>query len=440
MNVTLTLIAKEITMNVLPAGITTKHHFGEEQDSIYLPGHGHVKNGTPHINTFDVKVEHKVLPGDNTGVRFNVETVPDALPQHKKKHILQRDEYLNGLSRNGKIRLEAASCYDDDVNLISVGGHGFHAACIIAFAQHLPLGLSPDHIWTLVTYAFAKHVDTHAEELRSNFVAHEGKKKLLIRTPGSFLMSDHDGNADSGASDKEWEKFVFPEFSKQIKTNIGDKTHTLLTDNFSTSTPASIAASEIVLMSAMKNYFSYGMSTTCGIPNITLTGVEEDWVSLRHRTEALGKLMKKDFALYWMPLVLPILDEFIESFRGDVNHGFWQSMVKLRNNGHDSDFKEWISGWMQIFFPYLKSGELNTNLHPWQDMYFSGPEPKDFPSIIASAPVEWDYHGTDFEIDFNAGFTGVSQRGDDGMISPELGWYVTHDSESKKRKQCISYI
>ena len=126
------------------------------------------------------------------------------------------------------------------------------------FAQHLPLGSSPDHIWTLITYAFAKHVvDAHAEELRSNFVAHEGKNKLIVRTPGDFQMSGHDGNPDSGASAKEWERFVFPEFSRQIKTNIGDETHTLLTDNFSTSTPSSIAASEIVLMSAMKNYFSY---------------------------------------------------------------------------------------------------------------------------------------------------------------------------------------
>ena len=111
---------------------------------------------------------------------------------------------------------------------------------------------------------------------------------------------------------------------------------------------------------------------------------------------------------------------------------FWQSMVKLRNNGHSSGYEELISGWMQIFVLYLPLGELNTNLHPWQDMYFSGPDPKDFPSIIASAPVEWDYHDTDFNLDFNAGFTAVSQRGDDGMLVPELGWYVTHDSSSQE--------
>lgn len=59
--------------------------------------------------------------------------------------------------------------------LVYSGGSGFFVAALMAFAQHLPLQLSPDHIWSLIMYAFAKHVDTNAEALRSNFVAHQGK-------------------------------------------------------------------------------------------------------------------------------------------------------------------------------------------------------------------------------------------------------------------------
>ena len=73
----------------------------------------------------------------------------------------------------------------------------------------------------------------------------------------------------------------------------------------------SAASHEIVLMSAMKNYFSYVMSTCCGIPSITVRGTEEDWVSLRNRTEILGELRQKEFASYWLPLVLLALDDFI---------------------------------------------------------------------------------------------------------------------------------
>jgi len=398
------------------------------QNSIFLQGHGYPEAGTNHVNTFKVEPKHSALTG-KAGVNFNVETVPEPLPQHKNKTVLTRKEYLDALSdheRGEKIRLEAVSERDNDITkIVSVGGNGFLVACVTAFAQHLPLGLSPDHIWTLITYAFAKHVDKHAEELRSNFVAHEGKKELEVETPPSFKMSQMN-NPDSGATTKEWETFVFPEFSKQIKEHIGEDTHSLLTEDFTTSTTASTASSEIVLMSAMKNYFSYLMTTRCGIPNITLLGTEEDWISLRNRTEALGKLMKEDFASYWMPLVLPILDEFVASYRGNVNHGFWQSMVKLRNNGMSSGRREFISGWMQIFFPYLASGNLNTGLQSWQKMYFDGPNPKEFPKIVSSAPVDWNYWGTEFKMDFNAGITAVTQNSSDGMLFPEIGWYVSH--------------
>ncbi len=376
---------------------------------------------------------------ENVGVNFNVETVKEPLPRHKNKTKLTRKDYLDALSKyeegeKDEVRLEAVVSNQNDEEhnreIVSVGGNGFLVACVTAFAQHLPLGLSPDHIWTLITYTFAKHVDTHAEELRSNFVSHEGKKTLKVFTPPSFQMSQMN-NPDSGATAKEWETFVFPEFSKQIKTHVGEDTHSLLTGDFTTSTAASKACNEIVLMSAMKNYFSYLLVTRCGIPNITLLGTEGDWVSLRNRTEALGKLMKEDFSSYWLPLVLPILDEFVDSYRGNVNHGFWQSMVKLRNNDQDSGRKSFISGWIQIFFPYLASGRLNSSLHPWQKMYFYGPEPEDFPNIVSSTPVDWDYWGTEFKMNFNASIFAVSQNSSDGMLFPEIGWYVSHAQPEK---------
>jgi len=397
---------------------------------IVPPRHKKSKLEKHQLNTFQVQPKHtKVSLGKNTGVNFNVETLAQPELVHKNKSTVTRETYLNLLSREGwdkKLQLEAASKYESDTTkIVSVGSNSFLEACMTSFAQHLPLGLSPDHIWTLITYAFAKHVDKHAEELRSNFVAHEGKKTLEVRTPDTFQLSERN-NPDTGSTDKEWEAFVFPEFSKQIKTHIGEDTHSLLTGDFSTSTPASTACSEIVLMSAMKNYFDYRMRTACGIPNITLLGTEEDWVALRSRTESLGKLMKEEFSSHWLPLVLPLLDEFVASYRGNVNHGFWQSMVKLRNTGGFSGAHDFVSGWVQILFPYLGNGSLNRRLRPWQEMYFEGPDPADFPKVISSAPVTWDYHGREIKLEFYAGFTAVSQNESDGMLFPEEGWYVTH--------------
>jgi hypothetical protein len=170
------------------------------------------------------------------------------------------------------------------------------------------------------------------------------------------------GDPKSGSSPQVWEITIFPEFSKQIKGFIGEKVHSAIAADFSTTTPTSRAAHEITLMAAMKNYFSYGMGTLCGIPNIPLLGSEQDWVLLRARAEELGKLMTSEFSDFWMPLILPVLDEFVNSYRGNVNHGFWQSMVKLRDTGGGSGSYSFISGWVQIPFLYLVSGDLNSRL------------------------------------------------------------------------------
>jgi len=413
--------------------------------------------GSPFQNTFNITEKHVQLRGLDhegaqnrdssessnkvTGVRFNVETVPDALPEHLHKPVLSRSEECDRIRQDmaerlyrqqsetpkfrfkaSDIRIEAASKHEPNL-VYAGGGHGFLVAAVVAFAQHLPLQLSPDHIWSLITYAFAKHVEENANALQSKFVKHQGKKRLVVRTPDSFLRSI-DGDPDSGASAADWERLVFGQFSEQIRGHIGEESHERIVADFSTTSPSTRAASEITLMSATKHYFSFGMMTLCGIPNITLQGTEEDWVSLRKRAEDLAPLMLEDFSGYWMPLLLPVLDEFINSYRGEVNHGFWQSMVKLRHNGMSSGYKEFISGWMQIFFPYLVSG-LNTTLRPWHEMFFHGPDPADFPPIVSSVPVDWNYYGSDINLDFHAGMTGVTQDSYNGTLGPVVGWYVT---------------
>ena len=316
-----------------------------------------------------------------------------------------------------------------------VGSQGFFAACLSAFAQHLPLAFSPDHIWALISYAFAQHVDQNAEALRANFVKHQGKKRLEVNA--DHMVMSGGGDPDSGTSPEVWEQTIFSSFSQKIKQHIGDKIHSAIASDFSTTIATTRAVHEIALMSAMKHYFSYGMSTMCGIPGITLLGLEEDWVALRARAEDLGKLMTPSFSSAWMPVLLPVLDEFVASYKGQVNHGFWQSMVKLRHRGGSGACSA-VSGWLQILFPYLKAGKLNGDLRPWQEMYFRGPDPKNIPPILCSAPVDWDYYGTTYDLHFCAGFTGCTQDPSDGTLTPAMGWYVAHDPPSDPKERLNS--
>ena len=83
-------------------------------------------------------------------------------------------------------------------------------------------------------------------------------------------------------------------------------------------------------------------------------------------------------------------------------------------------------------FPYLASGELNGKLRPWHEMYFQGPEPDAFPSILSSVPVEWIYLGETFNMNFHAGITGVAQDPTDGTLMPVVGWFVAHSPPKSK--------
>lgn len=120
----------------------------------------------------------------------------------KYNHDRERDRFSgerNNVAQKvlqGKdIRIEATSEHLE--TLVYSGGNGFLVALLTAFAQHLPLLLAPDHIWSLITYALAEHVDKNSEVLRSNFGAQEEKKRLLVVTP--------EASTPNGARASEWE-------------------------------------------------------------------------------------------------------------------------------------------------------------------------------------------------------------------------------------------
>ena len=126
---------------------------------------------------------------------------------------------------------------------------------------HRPIVLSPDMIWLLIAQGFAIHVNEHAEEMRSHFVSHEGKKKIVV-IRHEFIK---------GSLENPWEN-VFDEFSTHIRREIGDTNHELIVSQFSTTGVIEKAVNEVVLMDSMKAYFKYIVYTRCGIPEVRLEG------------------------------------------------------------------------------------------------------------------------------------------------------------------------
>ncbi len=304
------------------------------------------------------------------------------------------------------------------------GSGSFIDTALRAFAHHYPLIIRPDDLWILFSYAFARHVNANAEALRSRFVAHQGKTHLLIDAklvPGT-------------SSAEEWERIVFPDFSNQIKEHIGAETHEMLTKGFSTTCASDKASFEITLMTAVRKYFTYDLMTFCGIPWIELQGTLQDWESLRMRaTKMWGEFMPA-----YAGVLIPVLDQFVEAYQGKVDHLFWQSMVKRIENGEGSGPSTTISGWINLLYPYMREGKNNWLLR-WQDMYNSyGCAPDEFPTVVSSVPVEWNYFGETISLHFHAGTFGYQQDPESLALSTITGWIVSNDPPQSQEKRIVA--
>ena len=89
----------------------------------------------------------------------------------------------------------------------------------------------------------------------------------------------------------------------------------------------------------------------------------------------------------------------------------------------------YINGWVNAFYPYMRDGRQNSYLQPDQyrrllsgsGMMF-GPCPEDFPDTLGSVPVSWDYLGTIYNMEFQAGLGGSTF--DERGIRPAATWAI----------------
>ncbi|MGA2706143.1 MAG: DUF4419 domain-containing protein [Isosphaeraceae bacterium] len=229
--------------------------------------------------------------------------------------------------------VEACSRYHGRL-LERVAYHPVVAAAHRAFMDHRPLCLSPDMIWLMIIQGVANHINAHAEELRPRIVSHQGKVTMQVQRD-DFVK---------GSPENPWSE-VFNEFSVQIRDHVGPNINLFL-PAFSTTGPVERAAAEVVLLDAMQSYFEYVVRTLCGIPAITLEGTHEDWKALAERVQGFKAIGLGS----WLEVLAPILRQFVRASQGDVAPTFWRSLYKLNNRSGGPV----ITGWITVFFPYLK--------------------------------------------------------------------------------------
>ena len=316
---------------------------------------------------------------------------------------------------------EANSTVDGGV--FEAGVHPFVGAVQLAFDAHLPLSLSPDHVWVVLAQGFANHLRLHAEALRDRFVAHQGKLLLSVRRD-DFVRGGRN----------PWPE-LFEQFTTEIRQHLGRRCDLVIAD-FSTTGPLERTVSQLVLLDAMQGYFEYELVTLCGIPRITLTGTPADWRSIRTRAEVFA-----EYGLdWWVRELRPILDQFIAAAEGEFDTAHWCSMYKRK----DESGGPYITGWLSLLFPYLSHRPAhgappqlipNQWLQGWcermrdKNDFGGGPTTDHFPAALACVPLRWKHFDQIIPMQLLAGFAGVRQDPATLEVTPQLGWAVREQPE-----------
>ena len=66
----------------------------------------------------------------------------------------------------------------------------------------------------------------------------------------------------------------------------------IIENDFSTTDVNTKIVSQVMLMSSLKTYFSYGFGTACGIPGIFMEGTSEDWSKLAMKLRDLDQMLE----------------------------------------------------------------------------------------------------------------------------------------------------
>jgi hypothetical protein len=221
-------------------------------------------------------------------------------------------------------------------------GNGLVHTIVEAYNGHRHLRLRPDDIWTAILIQFNFFVNGRSEKLRSQFVAHEGKKQLVVTAVGSRFTVDFGAMAHA--------------MTRELEKNVVDPSlRAWILPKFSTTTTTDTIIASVIMMSSMKKYFDFKFSLMCGLPSVTLEGEREDWGDILQRVEKLKEYGVE--AIGWYHLLRPVLAQFVAAFdkpTSKENKVFWGKVCHRDGGGSGPTF---LGGWVTAFCAFDEDGK-----------------------------------------------------------------------------------
>lgn len=348
------------------------------------------------INTVDT-----VEPSDVKAYRSVVSA--NVVDAKKINNEVESSTLFRAIARQNKIVSKFTETNSNQI-LIQTGSKGLHDSVYVAYSQHIPFGLRPDHVWIAIMQSLSRHIELNPDKFKHFFTDSDEKKKLHV---------------EIGL--EQFDMFI-DDMAKQLTASIKFDPNVTL----STFTPVSLAVSKVALMSLCNSYFDYSCSTLCGIPSINVYGTVADWNNIIEKVKMFGSMF--DLA-DWTNTLVEVLTKIRDCDSNDTT--FWSNIYK-KNGGSGGPY---ISGWIMAFYLYSKHNEMfnwRPNMKNTDFGYGGGYSSGNMPTEIFEVPYTYNELGNLRDMKLYAGFCGVVQDKTTGEVQPCVGWAAADVVEEPK--------
>ena len=341
--------------------------------------------------------------------------------KRRKKMIDNKTGREIQLNANEPLEIFHYNLDTDEQEIFNAGKTSLIQGLIAAYKNHYPITISPDMIWILIMQGFSRFMEKYENLVRERFVNFTGKKDLKLER---LQYSPYN------ASKEVWDGII-KEFVQKIGNNVGKEVVDNLECDFSTTSAVAKVTSQVCIMSAMKQYFTYRvLMAGCGISSITLEGSIKDWEKIKSKLEFLSTKALK----WWTKHLIPIIDNIITTKKyystyGQLNQeliDFWKGMIRLKGKGDLYD-PHMINGWIVKFIPNLR-GEKPTIYEELLET--------NVPDQIISCPMEITWLSmqgkrVDFSCSLFSGFYGMVQDKKTFNVKPVIGYAIVVESQQE---------
>ena len=301
-------------------------------------------------------------------------------------------------------------------------GHPFVAMVGTSFANHYSMEISPEDIWFMILDGVRLHVKYNRDQLKDKFVRANADTAIKI-TDNTLTMN---------SPGEQWMKNISSIYDSLYK-KLPNATRESFNVDFSTSTNVDRFVNKAMVMAVSSEYYSYSVSTLCGIPKMVIKGEKKDWENLKAHFNMITKELDMP---WWAEQVNPILDEFVNVYNKKIDMKFWRGIYKYVPR-EGSGAVPGINGWVTRFFPYInkKKYRKNKSLYAWSNDISLNHRTEwndtldydHFTLGLNSVPVKWEYYGEKIKLSLYTGFWGVHQDPKTKILRTVRGYALTRN-------------